>query len=111
MHWGLAALHGVSAGIKMLLVDFFTTNVLCYTVAILQNYTYVQSLEPVLFIVKDRAVRKARRLLESRDVDEDLARVLRLMDYNITDLPDIPTPPSNKDKQPTFKFVHKKRKL
>lgn len=64
-----------------------------------------------VFILKDRAVRKARRLLETRDVDEDLARVLRLMDYNITDLPDIPPPPSNKDKQPTFKFVHKKRKL
>ena len=69
------------------------------------------NLNVLITFSKDRAVRKARRLSESRDVDEDLARVLRLMDYNITDLPDIPTSPSNKDKQPTFKFVHKKRKL
>ena len=69
------------------------------------------NLNVLITFSKDRAVRKARRLSESRDVDEDLARVLRLMDYNITDLPNIPVPPRNKDQQPTFKFVHKKRKL
>lgn len=61
--------------------------------------------------IKDRAVRKARKLLESRDVNEDLARVLRVMEYNITDLPEIAPPPVNKDKRPIFKLVHKKRKL
>ena len=61
--------------------------------------------------LKDRAVRKARRLLESRDVDEDLARVLRVMEYNVTDLPEIAPPPVNKDKRPIIKLTHKKRKL
>lgn len=63
------------------------------------------------FLLKDRAVRKARRLLENRGINEDLARVLRVMDYNINDLPEISPPPDNKDKRPVFKFVHKKRKL
>ena len=67
----------------------------------------------VLFssLTKDRAVRKARKLLESKDVHEDLARVLRVMEYNVTDLPEIAPPPVNKDKRPTIKLIHKKRKL
>ena len=64
-----------------------------------------------LFLTKDKAVRKARRLLEARDVNEDLARVLRVMDYNISELPEIIPPPDNKDKKPIIKLVHKKRKL
>ena len=75
------------------------------------NSVYVNNKTLCLSLTKDRAVRKARRLLEVKDVNEDLARVIRVMDYNINNLPEITPPPPVKDKRPTFKLVHKKRKL